>query len=162
MKIPKIEYEVYYPLYKINELIKLNLDLCQDKKVYISIPVKKNEKLDKHNSSSAYYNNICSKTTSEIGTDISLNDRRNEFVYNNKTLCEENCKLIGYDYIKEKAKCSCDIKTIISSYDDIKFDKKEYFKSFIKINNMINIDILKCYKTVLKIRELKKIMDFLF
>ena len=41
-----------------------------------------------------YYNDICCKATSESGTDISLKDRRKEFVENNMALCEENCELI--------------------------------------------------------------------
>ena len=103
MKIPKIEYEIFYPLYNDSDLIKLNLTFCQGTKIDFSIYVKIDGKLDKYNSSSDYYNNICSKTTSESGTDISLNDRRNEFVNNNISLCEENCELIEYNYIKEKA-----------------------------------------------------------
>ena len=160
MKIPKIEYEIYYPLYNDNNLIKLNLTKCQGTKIDISISVKINQELDKYNSSSDYYNDICYKTTSGSGTDISLNDRRNEFVDNNISLCEENCELIEYNYAKEKAKCSCDIKTSISSYDDIKFNKNEFFKSFIDIKNIFNIKILKCDKAVLKIKELYKNYGF--
>ena len=160
MKIPKIEYEIYYPLNNDNELIKLNLTSCQGSKIDLSISVKINDNLDKYNSSSDYYNDICSKTTSESGTDISLNDRRNEFINNNISLCEENCELIEYDYLKEKAKCSCDVKTSISSYDDIKFNKNDFFKSFIDIKNIFNMNILKCYKTVFKIKELKKNYGF--
>ena len=160
MKIPKMEYEIYYPLNNENELKKLNLTYCKDIKIDISISVKIDEQLDKYNSSSDYYNNICYKTTSESGTDISLNDRRNEFVNNNITLCEENCELIDYDYIREKAKCSCDIKTSISSYDDIKFNKNDFFKSFTDIKNIFNIEILKCYNTILNLEELKKNYGF--
>ena len=112
MKIPKIEYEIYYPLYNINELTKLNLKFCQGTKIDISIPVKIEDQLDKYNSTGDYYNNICSKVTSESRTDISLNDRRNEFVNNNLTICEEKCNLIEYNFTIEKAKCSCDIKQV--------------------------------------------------
>ena len=49
MKIPKIEYEVYYPLYNKNNLTKLNLTLCKGTKIEISIPVKINITLDKYN-----------------------------------------------------------------------------------------------------------------
>ena len=160
MKIPKMEYEIYYPLKNDNELKKLNLTYCQGTKIDLSISVKIEGKLDKYNSSSNYYNDICYKSTSESGTDISLNDRRSEFVNNNISLCEENCDLIDYDYIKEKARCSCDIKTTISSYDDIKFNKNEFFKSFIDIKNIFNLQILKCYKTILKIKELKNNYGF--
>ena len=160
MKIPKIEYEVYYPLYNDNDLEKLNLTFCQGSKIGISIQVKIDGELDKYNAKSDYYNNICSKATSESRTDICLNDRRNEFVYNNYSLCEENCELIEYNSIKEKVKCSCDIKTSIQSYDEIKFNKVGFFKSFTDIKNMININVLKCYKIVFKIKELQKNYGF--
>ena len=154
MKIPKIEYEIYYPLLNNNNLTKLNLTSCKDTKIEISIAVKINNNLDKYNKSSNYYNDICSKTTSESGTDISLKDRRNEFVNNNMSLCEENCDLIDYNFINEKVKCSCDIKLNIPQNYDIKFNKNDYFKSFIDVKNIFNLNIVKCYKTVLKIKYL--------
>ena len=75
MKIPKLEYEVYYPLYNSNNLTKLDLNLCKDSKIEISIAVSINDSLDKYNPKSSYYNDICSKATSESGTDIPLKDR---------------------------------------------------------------------------------------
>ena len=69
MKIPKIEYEIYYPLYT-NELYQLNLSFCKNIKIDISIPIILNESLDKYDLNSDYYNDLCSKTTSESGTDI--------------------------------------------------------------------------------------------
>ena len=154
MKIPKIEYEVYYPFYN-NNLTKLNLTVCKGTKIEISIPVKLNDdNIDKYNPKSGYYNDICYKTTSESGTDISLKDRQNEFVENNMTLCEENCDLINYNYTSEKAKCSCDIKTNINPNCDFKFNKKEFFKSFTYIKNIANINIIKCYKIVLNVKNL--------
>ena len=132
MKIPKIEYEIYYPLYNENELKKLDLTPCKGTKVDISIKVKIDGNIDKYNTSSDYYNNICSKINSESGADISLNDRRNEYVNNNTnnniSLCEENCKLIEYNYFNEKAKCSCDIKTSIPPFEEIKFNKMIFLK----------------------------------
>ena len=106
MKIPKIEYEVYYPSNNNNDLEKLNLSLCEGEKIDISIPVKIDDNIDKYNPKSAYYNDICYKTTSESGTDISLKDRKNEFVENNMTLCEENCDMIDYNPNNAKVKCS--------------------------------------------------------
>ena len=160
MKIPKVDYEVYYPLYN-NNLTKLNLTSCLDTKIEISIAVKLDTDLYKHNASSDYYNDICSIATSVSGTDISLKDRRNEFVYNNMTLCEENCKLIDYNYTKEKAKCSCDVKLSPSKNNDInKFNKKDFFKNFIEIKKIANLNVLKCYKTVLKIKHLLKNYGF--
>ena len=132
MKMPKIEYEIYYPLYNENELKKLDLTPCKCTKVDISIKVKIDGNIDKYNTSSDYYNNICSKINSESGADISLNDRRNEYVNNNTnnniSLCEENCKLIEYNYFNEKANCSCDIKTSIPPFEEIKFNKMIFLK----------------------------------
>ena len=125
MKIPKIDYEVYYPIYD-NNLTKLNLTWCKGTKIEISIPVKINDNIDKYNPKSGYYNDDCSKTTSESGTDISLKDRRNEFVENNMTLCEGNCDLINYNYSNEKVKCSCEIKTNINPNYDYKFNKNDF------------------------------------
>ena len=156
MKIPKIEYEVYYHLYN-NNLKKLNLSLCQGTKVEISIPVKINDILDKYNLSSDYYNDICYKTTSRSGTDISIKKRRNNFIENNLTLCEENCILIDYNYTKEKVKCSCDIK--VSLNYDIKFNKEDFNNNFGVIKNN---SILKCAKMVWKIKELIKNYGFFF
>ena len=39
MKIPKLEYEVYYPLNNSKNLTKLNLTVCEGIKVEISISV---------------------------------------------------------------------------------------------------------------------------
>ena len=160
MKIPKIEYEVYYPL-NGNNITKLNLTTCKDTKIEISIKVKINDSLDKYNPKSDYYNDICYTSTSESGTDISLKDRKNEFIDNNMSLCEENCDLIEYNRIKEKAKCSCDIKLSIPSDYEIQFNKNEFFKSFIDIKNMFNLNIIKCYKIVFKIKRLIKNHGFL-
>ena len=126
MKIPKLEYKVYYPLNNSNILTKLNLSLCKGTKIEISIKVKINGTLDKYNPSSGYYNDMCYKATSESGTDIILTDRKNEFVNKNMSLCEENCILMDYNYEKEIAKCSCDTKISIPDNYDIKFDKKEF------------------------------------
>ena len=162
MKIPKIEYEVYYPLYDNNNFTKLNLEICRNTKIDISIAVKINDSLDKYNSSSDYYNDICFRSTSSFGTDISLKDRRNQFIENNMTLCEENCELIEYNYTKEKAKCLCDIKlNISSSLDKIKFNKNDFLKNFIDLKNIANLAILKCYNIFLDIKGLIKNYGFL-
>ena len=160
MKIPKIEYEIYYPLYN-NKLVKLNLTFCKNSKIEVSIPVKINDNINKFNPRSEYYNNICYQATTEKGTDITLSDRKNEFINNNLTLCEEDCHLIEYNYTSEKAKCSCLIKISLPLIEDIKFDKNKLYKSFIDIKNFTNIMILKCYKNALNFKILLKNYGFL-
>ena len=149
MKIPKVEYEIYYPLYG-NIYEKLDLSLCEDIKILISIPVSINEDdIDKYNSSSSFYNDICSTYTSNNGTDVSLDDRQKEFIENNMTLCEEDCTLTGYDTKTEKALCSCNVKIKLPLISEIKFNKTKLFDNFININNMINLKVMKCYHVLL-------------
>ena len=84
-------------------------------KIEISIPVIINDILDKYDPKNDYYNNICTKATSKYNTDITIYDRRNEFIKNNMSLCEDNCELIDYDYNNNKAKCSCKVKKFLSN-----------------------------------------------
>ena len=108
MKIPKLEYGVYYPLHNHNNqtLTKLNLSYCKNTKYEVSIAAEINDTLDKYNPYSDYYNEICSKSTSKSGTDVPIKIRRYDFIENNMSLCEENCELIDYNYTIEKVKCS--------------------------------------------------------
>ena len=106
--IPIIEYEVYRTK---PEKKQLNLTVCKNTKINILLPAKINENNEfKHNSSSEYYNDICYAYTTENGTDISLKDRKKEFINNNMSLCESNCEYNGYDSGKKKVKCDCEVK----------------------------------------------------
>jgi hypothetical protein len=78
IRIPKIEYEVYYPLNN-NNLFPLNLSLCKKEKIDLLIPILLNDSIEKYDPKSNYYNDICSKATSNSGIDINLNDRKNEY-----------------------------------------------------------------------------------
>ena len=145
MKIPKIEFDIYYRLNQTN-LTKLNLSFCGNIKIDISVPTKLTEDLERLNSSSDYYNNLCYKAKSDYGTDIILKDRKKEFIENNKTVCQENCFFSKYDYNTSKAKCSCDIVESSSSFANIKIDKSKLLKNFLDIRNIANINLLACYK----------------
>ena len=111
MKIPRVEYDVYSKL-SGNKLVKLNLTVCENSKISLSVPVQISESLDKLNSSSAYYNDVCYPASSDSGTDISLKDRKKEFVEENKTVCQDDCEFSEYDYNTQKAKCSCKLKSL--------------------------------------------------
>ena len=147
MIIPKIEFDLYYKLNGTN-LAKLNLSYCSNTKIDISIPIKLPDNIDKYNSSSRYYNDICYVSTSDDGTDITLKDRKEEFMNKNMTVCQDNCFFSGYNYTTNVAKCSCDIKESSSFFDDIKIDKSKLYENFIDIKNIANINILVCYKVL--------------
>ena len=148
MKIPKVEYDVYSKLLGEN-LIKLNLTVCEKSKISILIPIEITDNIDKLNSSSGYFNDICYITTSEDGTDISLNDRQKDYIDNNKMVCQEDCDFTNYDYITLTAKCSCKVKESSKSFIDMNINKEKLFKNFIKIKNIVNFNFLVCYKNLL-------------
>ena len=155
---PIIEYEVFYP--KENDTMeKLNLSICKNIKIELFIPVNITDDIDKHNPNSSYYNNICTKATSKSGTDIIIEDRRNEYVNNNLSLCEENCTFIEYNNNK-KAKCSCEVKTFFSFIKEIKIDKDKLMKNFKYINTITNIQIVKCYKIAFSKKNIIKNYGF--
>ena len=145
MKIPKIEYGIYSKVTE-NRLQKLNLSICINTKIYLSIPGLIPENLDILNSSSGYYNDICYVATSGSGTDISLKDRKNEFI--NKTLCQDDCEFFDYNFSSKKANCSCKIEESSLNFADIKINKTKLYKNFVNIKNIANIKILNCYKNL--------------
>ena len=160
MKIPKIEYEIFYPL-NDTDLIKLNLTICKNSRIDISIPIDINyNEIDKYNPNSKYYNDICSKAISDSNTDLSLSERKNQFIDKKMALCEEDCNLIQYNSTSKRSKCSCLVKVDLPKIKDIKFDKKKLLKSFIDIKNIANINFMKCYKEVFTKKNLIKNYGF--
>ena len=101
IKIPKIEYDIYYKFNSSNSthLKKVDISICNNNRIELSLPIEISEDLDKLNISGDYYNDICYPTTSETGTDITLSDRRNDFVENNETVCQDDCYLAIYDNV---------------------------------------------------------------
>ena len=159
MKIPKIFYEIYYPLYNDTPQL-LNLSICKNKNIDLIIPFSLNDTIEKYNSSSDYYNNICTKANSESNTDILLKDRQEDFINNNLTVCEEKCKFVDYNYTKKKAKCSCEIKLNLPIIDEIKFNTDELYDSFTDIKNLLNLNLMKCFKILFILANIIKNFGF--
>jgi len=159
MKIPKIEYEIYCKLNNSN-LVQLDKSICKDSKIDIILPVRLDEDINKLNSSSDYYNDICYTTSSESGTDITLEDRKKEFIDNNKTVCQENCVFSKYNYETQKAYYSCEVKQSSKSFADMHIDKSLLYKNFVDIKNIANIKILNCYNILFKRKYIKKNIGF--
>ena len=116
--------------------------------------------LEKYNSSSPYYNDICYIADSEDGTDITLNDRKNNYVDNDMQVCEKDCDFISYNTETQKAVCSCSIKVEVPLLNNVKFDKSLILDSFIDINNFANVKIMTCYKTVFQKKLILKNIGF--
>ena len=148
LKIPKINYEVYYPLFN-SSLIKLNLTVCKNSNINLSIPFNLTEDVDQININSGFYNDICYTYTTKGGTDISLLDRKKEYFEKNLISCEEDCTFNDYDYILERVICSCKVKTNSTiKIAGIEIDKERLFNSFTNVKNIANHKVLQCYRLI--------------
>ena len=147
MKIPKIEYDIYSKLNSSN-LVKLNLSFCRNNKINLFVPTILNEDIDKLNSSSGYYNDLCYTSISDFGTDIIPKDRKEEFINKNKTVCQEKCDFTDYDYNTYKAICSCEVKESSSSFAYININKTKLLENFINIKNIANFNLLVCHNVL--------------
>ena len=97
------------------------------------------------NSSSGYYNDICYTCSSDYDTDITLSDRRDEYIINKMVICEDSCYFIDYDSNTEKAKCSCPILVNFRQIPNFQSGEERLKSNFIDINSIVNFEILKCY-----------------
>ena len=145
----KVGYELYYP-FIANKMTKLNLSICKNIKIKVSIPIEiPPDEIDKYNISSGLYNDICYILTSENGSDEPLKDRQNDFINNNISVCEEDCDFTEYDDIKKKALYSCFIKMKLPLISEIKVDKEKLYSNFKNIKNIGNFKMLKCFNLLL-------------
>ena len=141
--IPIIEYEVF----NLNTSEFLDLNILKNTKIYLDIPVLIDENnLFKYDPNDDYYNDICYPYTSKHNTDIILKDRRNEYINNNLSLCENNCEYKGYDISTKKAKCECYIKIKMSLFSEIIINKDLLLRKFKDLKYTMNIFVIKCYK----------------
>ena len=153
MKAKKVEYDIYSKLSDKN-LSKLNLSICENTKIFINIPIEINGNVDKYNTSSGYFNDICYPTTSDDDTDISLQDRKNEYIASDNIICQDDCDFSAYDSKYKKAKCECYAKESDSSFADMKINKNKLFDNLKDIKNLINLNIMKCYKMLLSFNNI--------
>ena len=159
--IPIVEYEIFHP----NEKIPINLEYCNNSIISINIPVKIDENnLNIYNTTSDFYTDQCYPYTSKYSTDINLEDRKKEFINNNLSLCENNCKFGGYDNIEKKVLCECKVKNKFEFIIEpqIKFDKNAILNTFINIKYTSNLLVMNCYKILFsKDGFLKNVGNFL-
>ena len=152
LSIPVIGYEVYHPDTKA----KLELDDCKDALIDLDIPVSINEELlFKYDPDNEYYVDECFPYTSDNGTDIILNDRRQEYIDNNMSLCENGCSYNGYDEKTKKVSCVCEPKSKDFLISDIIDDETLLANNLTYYNSSSNIMTMKCIYTVFSKEGLK-------
>ena len=158
--IPLIEYEIFSPITK--EI--LNLDYCKDENINIDIiiPVSINEnKTFIYDPNNSFYKDICQTYMSEYNIDLTLYDRKNEFNFNNLSLCPKDCLYEGYDNKKKLSYCHCNIQKRSNLFSDI--SQKELINKLSNIQRATNLDILKCYELIIS-KEVfaKNLVNYIF
>ena len=159
-QVPSLLYEILYPIGNNKNLVKLNLTLCSDINLNITRYANIKGNIDRYNKNSRYYNDICYPSDSESGIDMTLSDKKEDYINNNLGICEDKCELISYNYETKKAVCSCAIKNEIHSINNIKIDKDTLLNSFTDINNIANIKLMKCYNIIFKKEYILKNIGF--
>ena len=156
-EIPIVEYEIFHPKTKQ----QLDMIYCKDIKIKINTPVKIDEKNEfKYNPLSDYYKDVCFTYTSENGTDISLKDRKNEFLNKNMSLCEPNCDYKEYYSDAKKVSCECELKIKIPLISEIVINKDILKNKFVDVKKLMNLNVMKCYNVLFTSKGLTSNIGF--
>ena len=146
--------QIEYTLFD-EERNKLDLSFCQSIPITIDYKIKNSSLINKtmisfysdldidiFNIKDSFFNDIC-YSFSDHKTDLVLNDRVND-IYQNYSLCENNCAYKKIDVELSTVKCQCKVKEKI----DVEV-KPPVFSQIIK-NSFIdsNFGVIKCFNKV--------------
>ena len=164
-----VQYEVYHP----ETFEQLNLDVCQDIIINISVPANLNsdtillyQSLNDNgynlfDLNDGFYKDICTPYTSINNTDVLLQDRKTDIYdnYGNLTICQENCHLESYHNHSKMVSCSCEIqsnKTNMDLYIEPNFSIKGISGFLLDYLNNSNFRVMKCYKVAIDLTTISK------
>ena len=146
----QIEYAIYN---ENNEL--LNLSVCSDKIIKINYEIKNTSSLDlstvNHfsekgidilNINDDFFNDIC-YGYSINNSDITLEDRVEE-IYQNYSLCDNDCTYENANMDTMMISCKCKIKTSVEAEND----SLSFTEAVIETFENSNIFVMKCYNSV--------------
>ena len=151
-KIPIIDYEIFDQ--KDN---RLYLNCCSNVSINYEIPVEINEdEIYKYDPNSFYYNDKCHPVESDNNIDLTIYDRKNDYNEKNMSLCQINCNFKGYNNKTKKANCECNAKNKLPFDDIFNVDKDKLIKKFLNVKDIMNIDVVKCYKLIFYENGLQK------
>ena len=154
-----VQYEIYNPI----NLTKIDLDICKDTKATIKTPTKLTDEAitlydnlqeqgyNLFNSSDSFYQDICTRYTTEYGTDMIISDRKQILdKYNDIPLCQADCTFVYYNISSNMTTCSCpiQIKNITLELIDILFGRRDLLKGFYMSLSYSNFRVMKCYKLI--------------
>ena len=150
----QIEYKIYN-----NEKEVLNLSLCENIKLQVKYNIKDNSKLNKSmilyyselgidifNLNDSFFNDICFPF-SNSNSDIILKDRVSD-IYQNYSLCDNNCEYDFIDIESNIVTCNCEIKTEVNTA----VSSPVFNNIFENIFKDSNIGILKCHDLIFSLK----------
>ena len=153
-----VEYELYNIPENATNLALLNISICKNIKVDITLPITISENnIYKYNISSSYYNDICNSSKTEAGTDITLKDRRIEFSENNYDICGNGCEFSDYEHNSRKPICSCLTKTKMEIKKEHEKNNTNIFSELGEIVSFANFEVIKCARLIFTKKKILKI-----
>ena len=154
-----IQYEVYSPL----DYTQLNLSICTDVKITLTIYKELSDELieliqniidqgyDPFDLSDKFYREICTPYNSENGTDVLLDDRE-EYIYNsiaNATTCPTGCEMSSYSLDTKYITCECSANdTGIVELDLHHISASNVYNSIVSSLKNSNYKVMLCYNLV--------------
>ena len=116
---------------------------------------------DIFDTSSKFYNDICSPYKDSNNNDVTLAVRREELFYN-VSLCEDGCTLIEINYTSFESVCNCGIQEECNVENVNETTVNNENNKFKDVLPKTNLYLVKCYKTYYHFRNLKKNISFWF
>ena len=153
-----IQYEIYNPI----TYEKLNLSICTNPKIKISIPIEIDEKIaeliqnildqgyNPFDLNDKFYREICTPYNSENGTDVLLDDRE-EYIYStiaNETSCPEGCTISSFALNSKYITCECGANDGIVELDYHHISGKNILSSVLSTLKNSNYKVMRCYNLV--------------
>ena len=170
--IKNVQYEIYNP--KTKEKIT-DMSPCDDEKIYIYVPTNldnntynlyeelKIQGYDIFNPNDNFYNNLCTKYTTDNDTDLTLNDRKSLFYNESQIFCQENCEYQSIDLETLHAVCECSaISNTEIDFEVQQFSGFEIITSFYEVIKFSNFLVLKCYELVFSSAGIKNNFGSIF
>ena len=164
--------ETYYQIFSYSLGAILPLSVCKEEGVFVEITkplissaltqpsnLLKSKTIsvltngyDVFDTNSPFYNDICTPYTNENGNDVLLDLRRKDYYNENMSLCNNGCKLVGYNIKSMVYTFRCNIRTTPDESAEVYkgiIPERFLHKNFKNLsNNRTNIALLKCASNV--------------
>ena len=159
--------KIGYAVYDENN-VRLDLSVCNEETILINYQIKNASLIDLDklnyyseigidifNSTGDFFNDIC-YPYSENNSDVILQDRI-EDIYENYSVCDNNCKYNGINVTEGIIACECNVELYINT----NVEKLPLNEIIIDTFTGSNIGILKCYNLVFNMTEKYKNIGFI-